>query len=169
VRTLFVYTDASVRGHEYHDRVSGRTQRYLVGPATAACVGWLGQESSRTTLEAKARLDGLHGPQTAEHRAVQLGLANALTYVANQRETITHVLLCSDNEIVISTLTGWKAAQILRPYRSEVREIQGWLEQHGVEVNYERVLRKDPRHQRAHQLADRARHAFPVPPSCPGT
>jgi ribonuclease HI len=159
VRSLHVYTDACVRGALYHDARTERAQRRRVGPAAAGCIGWVSLETA-PALEADVCLEGHLGPNRAEYHAVTLGLSNALVYVTTTDATVTDVIVYSDNEIVVSTLTLRKEAKALLPYRQQVRELQGWLERDGVEVHYEWVPRNDPRHKRAHQLADRARNSL---------
>ena len=154
--TLIVCTDASVRGNLYDDPISGRPQRYKVGPATVACVAWAGYESSAVVLEMGVRLEGEFGPQRAEYEAVTVGLGQVLGYVTESQSSITTALLLSDNETVVSTLIGRKGVSVLAPYRAQARRLQGCLEHFGVEVQYEHVSRKDPRHKQAHQLADLA-------------
>jgi ribonuclease HI len=157
IRSLFVYTDAKVRGRLYLDPSTGKPERTKIGESTVACVGWIGAEATEPVVSAAVSLVGRYGPQRAEYEAVILGLANSLAYVAETEAGISHVVVCSDNKVTIDTLTGRKGAQELTPLRTLARELQGWLEHMGVEVHYEYVPRTNERHKQAHQLSQSAK------------
>jgi ribonuclease HI len=159
--TLVVCTDACVRGPLHWDRSTGTWERYKIGPATAACVGWLRSETSTTpVVKANAHLGRL-GPNKAEFRALILGLEQTREYLIERSTTVTHVLLCSDSAPVLSTLSHRKNAIELAPLREQAREVEGQIVSIGVEVNYEYLPRKNPWHLQAHQLADSARRKRP--------
>ena len=156
VKSLFVHADAAVRGPLYDDRISGRPQRRKRGPSTAGCVAWEGVTASSPAFQTSVRLEGVHGPQTAEYEALTVGLAKVLLYLVEERPAISDAVLYSDNEMVINTLHHARDASELKPYRATARTVQDWIEYHGVAVHYEHVRRKDRRHMQAHALAERA-------------
>ena len=150
IRSLVVFADASVRGPEYRDQKTGERKRRKVGPATAACFGWVRFEATaKPVVEANAVLGRL-GPNRAEYEAAILALEEAREYVAKQ--PVTHLLLCSDSATVINTLAHRWEAHALQPLRAKAREVQGQIEGMGVEVNYEWVPRSNPWHHEAHPL-----------------
>lgn len=164
-RSLFVYTDARVRGARYLDRATGRPQRTKKGRSTVAAVGFVGPHSETPVVGLNLHLPNRHGPQEAEYIAVIVGLAHATTVVVESAIEISHVLVCSDNSITIDTLTGRKAAHELASLRRTAREFQDFLEFGlGVEVNYEYVPRTNVRHRQAHQLSQANAEVVLVPP-----
>jgi ribonuclease HI len=138
VETLTVYSDAKLPGGTY-------------GVATAACVGWTGEEK---VIEVTTPL-GRCGINEAEYRGVIEGLQRARDRVS-QCPSITHVLIVSDSEPVINTLTLRKDARKLRSLRAQARVIQGEVEHAGVAVNYEWASRSSTKIKVAHALAANA-------------
>jgi ribonuclease HI len=113
-----------------------------------ACVGWAGEEQVIAEATALAPC----GVNEAEYRAAIQGLRRAKETVT-ERPSISHVLLVSDSEPVVNTLTLRKDAHALRSLRAEARRLQGELEAAGVQVNYEWASRRSTKVKLVHALA----------------
>jgi ribonuclease HI len=155
MKSLFVYTDSSMRG-EWCVGSDGRAIQRKRGQSMAAWVGWEGGDLNRVPdIAGKAYL-GCLPIQRAEYGAVIYGLHAALTYVNIMPNEVTDVLIYSDNRVVVGTLAGRMSATVLKPCRAAARYLQGQLEGSGVGVHFEEATSAMPPMGLVHRMSQDA-------------
>ena len=159
--TLYLYTDASVRGRHSVTMKSAKPQvgitRARYGPATAAWVGWHESDfEACPAIAGTAYVGNQDGTQCAEYQAAIMGMHAAIAYANSTRRRLDSVVLHVDNRTVANQLTRRWAVDKMRVQYEMVRRAMDWLEAVDIAVFVQEVGEKDRGHKVAHRMSKQA-------------